>query len=120
MRLDAFSLRRDPGATIRLLPIDEQENRKLRRLRDRLAARLRLRAPDHDSYGFHITLGYLIDWMTPAQEREYTAVQSGCFEMLRNRVPVIELGAPEFCVFYDMFAFDTQFRLGQGRRRIGR
>lgn len=120
MRLDEFSLRRDPGATIRLLPLDEQENRKLRRLRDRLSAQLQLRAPDHDNYGFHISLAYLIDWMTPEQRREYIAVQSDCFNMLRKRVPVIELGAPEFCVFYDMFAFDTQFRVGQGRQRIPR
>jgi hypothetical protein len=120
MRLDEFSLRRDPGATIRLLPLDEQENRKLRRLRDRLAAQLRLRAPDHDNYGFHISLAYLIDWMTPELQREYIAVQSECFSMLQKRVPLIELGAPEFCVFYDMFAFDTQFRVGQGRQRIPR
>lgn len=120
MRLDAFSLERDPGATIRLLPLDEQENRKLRRLRDRLSARLRVRAPDHDEYGFHITLAYLVDWMTPEQRREYIAVQSDCFNMLQKRVPMIELGAPEFCVFYDMFAFDTRFRVGQGRRRIPR
>lgn len=120
MRLDAFSLARDPGATIRLLPVDQQENRKLRRLRDRLSARLRLRAPDHDDYGFHISLAYLVDWMTPEQRREYIAVQSDCFNMLQKRVPVMELGAPEFCVFYDMFAFDTLFRVGQGRRRIPR
>ena len=120
MRLDEFSLRRDPGATIRLLPLDEQENRKLRRLRDRLSAQLRLRAPDHEQYGFHISLAYLVDWMTPEQQREYIAVQSECFSMLQKRVPLIELGAPEFCVFYDMFAFDTQFRVGQGRQRIPR
>lgn len=120
MRLDEFSLRRDPGATIRLLPLDERENRKLRRLRDRLSAQLQLRAPDHDTYGFHISLAYLVDWMTPEQQREYMAVQSDCFNMLRKRLPVIELGAPEFCVFYDMFAFDTRFRVGQGRQRIPR
>ena len=58
--------------------------------------------------------------MTPEQRREYIAVQSDCFNMLQKRVPVMELGAPEFCVFYDMFAFDTLFRVGQGRRRIPR
>lgn len=120
MRLDEFNLRRDPGATLRLLPVDEQENRKLRRLRDRLAQRLQLRAPNHEAYGFHISLAYLIDWMTPEQTSEYAAVQAECFKMLQQRVPVIELGAPEYCVFYDMLAFDTQFRVGQGRRRITR
>ena len=120
MRLDEFSVRRDPGATLRLLPADEAENRKLRRLRDRLAERLQLRAPGHDSYGFHISLAYLIDWMTPQQVSDYIAVQSACFSMLQKRMPVIEIGAPAFCVFYDMFAFDTQFQVGQGRQRITR
>lgn len=118
MRLDEFSLRRDPGATIRLLPFDEQENQKLRRLRNRLAAQLRLRAPDHDNYGFHISLAYLIDWMTTAQKREYAAVQAACFKMLGQSFPVIELGVPAYCVFYDMFAFDSQFHIGQGRRGV--
>lgn len=120
MRLHEFSVRRDPGATLRLLPADAAENRKLRRLRDRLAERLQLRAPDHDSYGFHISLAYLVDWMTPQQESDYIAVQSACFSMLQKRMPVIEIGAPAFCVFYDMFAFDTQVLVGQGRQRIPR
>ena len=120
MRLDDFSLRRDPGATIRLVPLDAQENRKLRRLRDRLSAQLQLRAPDHEEYGFHITLGYLIDWMTAEQQREYIAVQLASLNMLQKRLPLLELGVPEYCIFYDMFAFDTQFNVGQGRQRIVR
>jgi len=113
MRIVDFSAHRDSGATVRLEPIDAAENRKIRGLRDRIADLLEIRAPGHEQYGFHVTLAYLVNWMSAEQAQEYLALQPDCLRLLQTNVPVLELGAPEFCVFNDMYAFDMQLRVGQ-------
>jgi hypothetical protein len=95
---------------IGLSPFDEADNVRLRRLRDRLADAFGVRAPSHDAYGFHVTLGYLL--------REPGETIGAVRETLKDwhaRVAAagaeIKLGAPEFCTFKDMFAFERQFFL---------
>lgn len=97
--------------TIRLLPVDDAEQAKLTRLRERLSQTLAIRAPGHDAYRFHITLGYLCRWLTPAEDADYRRALKGWREGLAKRCPVIELGAPEYCTLADMFAFKRQFYL---------
>jgi hypothetical protein len=116
MRIADFSVRQDSGATIRLSPFDADEERNIRRLRDRLSDLLQIRARDHVQYGFHVTLAYLVNWMSAAETIDYAATQRDCLAFLQSRVPVLEFGAPEFCVFNDMLAFDTQFLIGQSQR----
>jgi hypothetical protein len=95
-----------------LTPIDAEENRKLRTLRDRLSDCLSIRHPIHNDYVFHITLAYPIKAMTPAATDAYLKQQAACFEWIRRQVPVVEFGPPEFCVFDDMHAFETRLYLG--------
>ncbi len=97
--------------TIRLLPIDDAEQAKLTRLRERLSQALGIRAPGHDTYRFHITLGYLCRWLTPAEDADYRRALRTWREGLAKRCPVIALGAPEYCTLADMFAFKRQFYL---------
>jgi len=119
MRIVEFSARRDSGATVRLEPIDGAENRKLRCLRDRIADLLQIRAPGHEQYGFHVTLAYLMNWMSEEQTEEYLSLQPDCLRFLQKNVPVLELDAPEFCVFNDMYAFDMQLLVGQPSIALG-
>lgn len=97
--------------TLRLVPIDETENVRLRRLRDRLSKCLAIRAPSHDTYRFHVTLAYLIRWLTLEEHREFRGALEHWRETVARRCPVIELGAPEYCTLKDMFAFERQFYL---------
>lgn len=97
--------------TLRLLPYDDAENAKLRRLRDRLADTLAIHAPGHDTYRFHVTLGYLIRWLTPGEQTAFRDALAGWREGVAAACPVIELGAPEYCTLKDMFAFSRQFYL---------
>ncbi|ACS87212.1 DUF1868 domain-containing protein [Musicola paradisiaca] len=113
-----FNAHRDAGATIRLTPADNQEERRLRTLRDRLADRLQIRMPDHDRYGFHITLAYLVQWMNRTESQAYRQIQTDCLRYLQQQVPVLALGVPEFCTFNDMFAFDTWLKLGQPLQQV--
>ena len=97
--------------TLHLQPADAGEAAKLRQVRNRIADALKMRAPDHDRYQFHITIGYQIDWFTAAEQREYEAALLRWRTRLMAENVVFELGAPEYCVFEDMFAFRRQFAL---------
>ncbi|MEO0586153.1 MAG: DUF1868 domain-containing protein [Planctomycetota bacterium] len=88
------------------------EEWRLRRLRFRIArqAGLLLR-PGHESYRFHLTLGYLIRKPDAALVAAGDAAVAGASQQLRARLPVLELGAPEVCLFDDMTAFRPEFLL---------
>lgn len=97
--------------TLLLLPVDAAEEAKLRGLRDRLSRRLAIRSPSHDAYRFHVSLGYPIAWFTDAEKAAFATVWRRWAHAVAARSPVIELGAPEYCLFDDMFAFHRQFYL---------
>lgn len=100
-----------PGAGIYLVPIDAEEDRKLRQLRDRLAEVLTLHQPNHQTYRFHTTQTYAITPLTEAETARYRTVRRTSLEVLAAAMPVLELGAPAFCVFEDMFAFNPRLYL---------
>lgn len=95
--------------TIRLHPADADTERRLRTLRDRLSKVMGIREPDHDRYQFHITLGYQFAAMADGETRAFRAALARWKDELARRVPIITLGAPEYCVLADMFAFKRQF-----------
>jgi hypothetical protein len=96
---------------LRLSPVDAAEEAKLRGLRDRLSTHLGIRGDDHVTYQFHTTIGYLIRWLTPVETLEFRDTLLKWTENVAARAPVIELGAPEYCVFPDMYAFHREFFL---------
>lgn len=95
-----------------LRPIDAAESKRLRNLRDRLSEATGIRHANHDSYSFHTTFGYYIhQFQTVAEERRYQNLWLAAIRELRRRVPIIELGAPEYCLFDTMNDFESQFPL---------
>lgn len=78
----------------------------LRTSRDVMAAALGFNRPDHDTYGFHITLGYLLRWLTEDEARAVIDLSERAFDLLRLRAPVIDLGPIEYCRFEDMLHFE--------------
>jgi hypothetical protein len=92
-----------------LLPLDESENDKLRKLRDRLAECLGIRPRNQATYRFHITLGYAIEWLTVDEEAVFLDAHRRWRATLARHV--VELGAPEYCTHEDMLAFDRQVLL---------
>ncbi len=102
----------DQTLRLELEPLDEAENRKLRSLRDRLSETIGIRVPGHETYGFHISLAYLIGSLTAAESEDYKRSYAEWRDIIALRSPVIELGRPEFCLFKDMMRFERQFYLG--------
>lgn len=92
--------------TIPLLPVDEAENARLRRLRDRLSAATGIRSPRHDQYRFHISLAYVLWALSATQAQAVRQAMGEWMAMVAAASPLIQLGAPEFCTFKDMFAFN--------------
>lgn len=97
--------------TIRLVAADADTETRIRRLRDRLSELLGIDDPGHATYHFHITLAYQVAPMTAAEDAAWRLALSRWKTAVVNRAPVITLGAPEYCVLKDMFAFKRQFYL---------
>ena len=94
---------------LQLVPADEDEKLKIRKLRDRMADEVfRYRTADHDSFGFHISMAYQIRALTVVERREYQSILMDHLPVLIAAAPVIELGIPEFCTFGDMYRFEIQ------------
>lgn len=94
--------------SLRLVGADAAEEAKLRQVRDSLARALHYRAPNHDSYGFHITLAYRIRYMSAEEARRILALADIAYQEFASCVSEIELGRLEFCQFSDMHAFVPQ------------
>jgi len=116
-KLSSFDLQSDPpyhlsilgfsqlvaGISLHLEPYTSQENARMRNLRDRLSKLLHIRAKDHDTYGFHLSVAYLLRYLTEEQEEELTTL---LMDHLEGNMPKqFELGPPEFCTFENMLAF---------------
>jgi hypothetical protein len=97
---------------IDLIPLDDAEALKLRRLRDRLSNVLKIRQPDHDHYAYHISIAYQIDWFTAEEQADYVAARRRWREQLKRQIPVLNFGPPEYCTLNDMFAFRRRLTLG--------
>ncbi len=106
----------DPAAKpeliyIRLVPETAKENEKLRRLRDRLSDHLQIRTADHDTYRFHISVAYQIDWLSDAEIADFEAAFSQWHRDLSAKAHVFEFGAPEYSTFEDMYSYRKVFSL---------
>jgi hypothetical protein len=90
------------GATV-------EEERRMRRLRDRLADTLGFRAPNHETYKFHISVAYLMRHIEGDERQELNKVLA---QLLPGTQREFELGAVEFCTFENMYDYPRQFYLG--------
>ncbi len=90
---------------VRLDPADLAQATQLKMLRNRLSDCLHIRAPGHDGYRFHITLGYLIDWLTPDEMIRAQKLYRRWLLRIAEATPEFVIGQPAFCTFRDMFAF---------------
>ncbi|PTB45827.1 hypothetical protein M441DRAFT_54849 [Trichoderma asperellum CBS 433.97] len=88
------------------------EEKRIRLLRDRLADVLGLRRPNHDTYGLHITMAYLMRYI----EGKDRVMLNALFEEHLPKVQLeFELGAVEFCTYENMYAFARLFYLGDNK-----
>ncbi|KAF5973126.1 RNA ligase/cyclic nucleotide phosphodiesterase [Fusarium bulbicola] len=70
MRAIGFQIGRF-GMALDIVGATNEEERRMRRLRDRLADSFGFRAPNHLTYRFHVSIAYLIRWMGDEEKREF-------------------------------------------------
>ena len=83
-----------------------EDRRCLQAWRDAFAGIFGYRHPDHDSYVFHITFAYIIDWLADAALPRWQEMLAEQLAYLKERSPVIDLDPPAFCSFEDMNYFE--------------
>ncbi len=82
-----------------------EDEATVRAWRDALAKALGYRSPEHDTYGFHTTLAYQIEWPPVEALPLYIAAMAQLTADFAARVRVLDLDAPAFCTFADMNGF---------------
>ena len=93
--------------SIRLVPYDDAENAKVRRLRDRLASDVfHYLDRGHDTYTFHSTLAYQLERLTIAEERQHQSILARHMPAIVEAGQSLELAAPAFCSFENMYRFE--------------
>ena len=97
--------------TFRLLPAGAAQETALRDLIGRLSDCLEIAPPHIDTYRFHTTLGYAIQWLSAAEDDRFKGLMDRWRRQIAARAPVIVFGAPEYCLLKDMYAFRRQFFL---------
>ncbi|KAJ6139799.1 RNA ligase/cyclic nucleotide phosphodiesterase [Penicillium samsonianum] len=86
-----------------------EEEQRMHRLRDRLADAVGFRAPNHETYQFHVTIAYLMRHVDGVDRVEFNRTLTEHLASVRIE---FELGAVEFCTFEDMCAYSRVFYLG--------
>ncbi|MFN4153892.1 MAG: DUF1868 domain-containing protein [Paracoccaceae bacterium] len=67
--------------------------------------------PDFDGYVFHITLAYLVEWLTEPTARAVTDFSADLTERYHAALSEIPLGPLEFCNFETMHHFEPLKRM---------
>lgn len=87
-------------------PATAADDRALRDWRDGLAERFGYRHPDHESYVFHITFAYVVEWLDDAALPAWQLMLESVVADINARAPVLQLRPPAFCSFADMNHFE--------------
>ncbi|KAJ3543608.1 hypothetical protein NM208_g3488 [Fusarium decemcellulare] len=109
MAVRGFDLPATVGVGLLVEGATPEEEQRMRRLRDRLGDVLGFKAPNHETYRFHISIAYLLRHVDGDDQVEFNRVLA----MLVPEVKMeFELGKVEFCTFENMLAYPRQFYLG--------
>ncbi|KAJ4327736.1 hypothetical protein N0V84_001845 [Fusarium piperis] len=109
MKVRCFEIPAPVGIGLLVEGATPEEEKRMRRLRDRLSDVLGFRAPNHEIYQFHVTIAYLLHHVDGADQVELRSVLN---KLLSEFDPEFELGRVEFCTFDTMLAFPRVFYLG--------
>lgn len=92
---------------VRFVPEDEQSAANLKNFRDEVSDKLGVRFPDHDSYGFHISIAYQLWEMTQDEKGNIQIVCETLSQEMKNNKASFTLRQPEMTYFYNMYKFHS-------------
>lgn len=92
---------------VRFLPASKADAQNLKKFRDEVSGRLGVRFPDHERYGFHISVAYQLWEMDEAEEESMREICRTLEEKLKKDRPAFCLRQPELTYFENMFCFNA-------------
>ncbi len=93
------------GLMLALEPKDDAVNKHIRGYRNMLAATMGILQPNHETYGFHLSLAYRIIQTTAEEEAQLEALAERVNVRLNETFGLFDTGKPMLTFFDDMFAF---------------
>ena len=66
---------------------------------------LGIKFPTHDTYNFHISLGYLLRWLSENEIQIIIKESNRLFEEFNEKISLIVMKSPELCTFENMHVF---------------
>lgn len=92
--------------SLTVIGVDRETEAALRQERVALRDATGLRPADFETYVFHITLGYPLEWLTEGTARALVEFSDALFARHAAALQVIELGPNAFCSFDTMHHFE--------------
>lgn len=94
------------GFLIRFRPEGEGDAAELRRYRDELSEAFGLRFPNHDTYFFHVSIGYFTKEPTPEECAQIEAFRDEGTRYIQTHDIRFDMQPPRLTFFNDMFCFN--------------
>ncbi|WP_313182617.1 DUF1868 domain-containing protein [Lacrimispora sp.] len=91
---------------IRFIPKNENDQENLNRYRNDISANLGIKFPDHDRYGYHISIAYQLWEMDEAEKAEIKKIRDKVERWLIKECPSFKLEQPILTYFDNMFYFN--------------
>ena len=95
------------GYSLKVSGADDREESALRHARVALRDATGITFADFDDYGFHITLAYLIDWLSDSTAQELLDFGAEIGRQFLGVIGTFDLGPVEFCNFDTMHHFEV-------------
>lgn len=95
----------DGAPHVPLHPANDATARRLKALRDALSEFTGIRDKNHDSYKYHLTVGYIHQLLTEQEAQALKTATEGWVERLADRSGTLVIPAVHFCSLRDMYAF---------------
>lgn len=88
----------------------DEEELRLKSLKDRIADSLGFRHPNHAEYAWHVSLAYLLEDSCANKEDILSALRPA----IAASEEIYDFGPAEFCTFKDMVSYETVCTIGSG------
>lgn len=95
----------DDTIGINLKPISKDIEQEMRYYRDLLSEQTGIRTRNHNHYGFHITIAYLIQRLTLKELLQSILWGISLNSKFKKEFGILQLGSPELCFYADLFNF---------------
>lgn len=108
--MKAAGLRQGSGYMISLMPLTQIDSDKLKEYRNQLSELFGLRFPNHDSYGFHISLCYMTRLPDESHKAAFDRFEREADAYIKEHGTEFVLEEPVLTYFRNMFGFEkTRF-----------